>query len=114
VSKLILPKSVTRLTRYNGRGADYEHPAMTGFTTIPILEFLNGMPWDQRALNFIHATNPSTIRVSHGEVTCDFRLRRVTVFLWDDGLLIKRIEQEVEVGLDGYRNTPDLLDGAIP
>jgi hypothetical protein len=79
-----------------------------GWTSIPVLEFLNGRPWNNAALNTVHALRPSTIRVSTGCVTADAWSWRVTVILEDDERTIKRITQEVQVGLHGCRNGWDV------
>lgn len=71
-----------------------------GYTVIPVLEFLNGEPYDDRALDFIHALRPSAIRSAgpNEMLTCDGCPWRVTVLLDERGA-IKKMEQEVEVGL---------------
>lgn len=69
-----------------------------GYTSIEVLPFLKGKPWDRIALGFVHALRPSKIRVTQGEVTCDARMWRVTVTV-DDSNVIKEITQEVEVAL---------------
>jgi len=72
--------------------------AARAYTTIRVLEFLNGRPWDDIALAYVHALRPSMIRVTCGETTLNVILWRVTVFT-DQNNIIKYIEQEVEVAL---------------
>jgi hypothetical protein len=77
---------------------DYEPFPSRGFTVIEVLPFLKGKPWDEYALAYLQALRPSYVRVSTGMITCDARNWRVTVFIHNDNT-IRRIEQEVEVGL---------------
>lgn len=67
------------------------------WTSIPVLPFLWGRTWSARANDLIASLRPSTVRMSTGEVKSDSRLWRVTVYLVE-GDIIRRIEQEVEVG----------------
>lgn len=69
-----------------------------GFTSIPVLEFLKGQPWDDRARNLVHALRPSSVRTSTGALNCDSQTWRVTVVLTQDRKTIRSITQEVEVG----------------
>lgn len=93
---------------YKGsHGEIYEQPEEVSWTVIPVLEFLNGIPYGMAALNYIHALNPSMIRVTTGEVKTDFRNRRVTVYI-DNMERIRKMEQEVEVGCHGYYTAHDM------
>lgn len=92
---------------YKRGGATYEAPDRRGFMTIEVLPQLTGRMWDEDALNLVHALRPSSIRVSTGEIKCDSRTWRVTVYV-DDYDVIMSIEQEVEVGLVGRENGADL------
>jgi hypothetical protein len=87
---------------------EYKQPPAIGYGVIPVLNFLSGQPFDELALGYIHALQPSFIRVSTGEIKCDCRDRRVTIYV--DGLnIIKGIEIEANVGLYGkYENAHDL------
>jgi len=88
-------------------GTDYVPPPKTGFTSIEVLPFLVGRPWDTIALAYVHALRPSTIRVSNGMLKANARPWRVTVLT--EGNVITEITQEVEVGLpDGVANGWDL------
>lgn len=81
------------------QGQQFQPWNRRGFTSIEVLQFLYGKPWDDTALGFAHATRPSIIRVvDDGCVQCDARTWRLTVFL-DKNKLIERISQEVQVGL---------------
>jgi hypothetical protein len=87
-----------------------------GGTVIPVLEFLNGRPWNNAALNVVHALRPSSIRVTTGEMTCDSMSWRVTVHIDPTGI-IRKIDQEVDVGLIGCRYGADVsayIDGRTP
>lgn len=95
-------------------GVEYQEPKSTGWLTIRVLNFLEKQPWDQLALNFVHALIPNVIRVvvHNGEEKTDAWLGRVTVYL-DKDKRIEKITQEVQVGLDGgYIHGADLYDKA--
>jgi hypothetical protein len=85
----------------SGHAVDYVKPERFGSCVISVLPFLWGRPWDQLALNYVHALRPSAIRVTDGAVTCDARRWRVTVYLAPDGRTIQKLQQEVDVGLVG-------------
>lgn len=70
-----------------------------GFTSIKVLEFLDGKPWDDVALGYVHALRPSHIRVTEGMVQCDAQQWRVTVFVKEGTNIIESISQEITVGL---------------
>lgn len=90
---------------------DYERPDSISWTSLKVLDFLNGNPWDQVALNYIHSLRPSCIRVTKGETTLDSVPWRVTVYVDDYGI-IRHVEQEVEVGCDGgFANAYELRMG---
>lgn len=89
-------------------GVKYSSDGRCCWTVIPVLEFLKGKPWDNMALNFVHALRPSMIRVTTGTVTCDAYTWRVTVYVEQDNKTIKKIEQEVDAGAIGVRNGQDL------
>jgi hypothetical protein len=79
-----------------------------GFTSIKMLEFLNGRPWDDIALAYVHALRPDSIRVVRGEEKMNAHTWRVTVYVDADDK-ITGIRQEVEVWLpDGVENGFDL------
>ena len=48
-------------------------------------------------LNLVETLQPSCIRITHGEQTCDAVCWRVTIFEKDGK--VQKIEQEAEVGL---------------
>lgn len=81
-----------------GHGHPYEPPrsSVRGRTDIAVLTCLWGLPFNNLAMAYIHALQPTAIRASFGEVTCDGWPGRVTVMLNADRT-IERIEQEVEV-----------------
>lgn len=76
----------------------YEKPQSRGFQSIEVLSFLKGKKWDEIALAYVNAVRPSCIRVTTGMCTLDGRTWRVTVIV-DENDIIKKITQEVEVGL---------------
>lgn len=77
---------------------EYKAPDPRCYTSISVLTFLWGQPWDQLALNYVHGLRPSTIRVNQGCVTCDCDCWRVSVWLENDDRTIHRITQEIEAG----------------
>jgi hypothetical protein len=71
---------------------------------IPVLTQLWGTPWNNAAVNFLLCLRPSYVRVTGREgVTADSVIWRVTVYLEKDNRTIRKIEQEVDVGLHGFR-----------
>ena len=80
------------------------------YACIPVLEFLNGQPWDALALNYVHALRPSMIRViRHGCCEAsDSWMWRVTVYLEADDRTIYRMEQEVVAEARGVQTGYDL------
>ncbi len=77
---------------------NYVKPDITRFGTLNVLPELYGKPFNNGAMNLIHALRPSAVRVTTGEVTLDAHTWRVTVLLKDDNITIDRIYQEVELG----------------
>lgn len=82
-------------------GIKYTPVESTRGGTLDVLPELYGKPYNNYALNKIHALRPSSIRVTSGGVTCDSRRWRVTVILKDDDITIWKIYQEVEFGAVG-------------
>jgi len=78
------------------------------FAVVRVLEFLWGQPWNNLALNYVMGLNPTSIRVSTGTITADAYFGRVTVLLDKDERTIRKIEQEMQVGLIGCENGWDL------
>lgn len=89
-----------------------------GWMSIPVLEFLNGRPWNNAALNLVRALRPSCVRVTTGETTTDGCSWRVTITVDPkDKRTIKKVEQEVEVGIVGCRfgaDVADYIEGRTP
>lgn len=110
--RLIPRKKKTRGQTYDGRGNEFMFEPATSwsFTTMPVLPFLWGLPYDAIAKNWIDALRPSSVRVyPHNELKSDGRPWRVTVTLHKESNIIKAIEQEVQVGLRGdIKNGYDL------
>lgn len=77
-------------------------------SSINVLEFLWGQPWNNLALNYVRSLRPSIVRVVKDGCCCDAKTWRVTVWLKDDDVTIKSIEQEVEVGVHGSTNGHEL------
>ena len=88
----------------------YCRPNGIGYCALPVLQFLWGKPWDNMAENFLASLRPSAVRVSYGSLTSDAHTWRITVILENDKRTIKKIEQEVEVGLTGCRYGTDVID----
>lgn len=96
---------------YEGKwGRKYVLPDAEGYTTINVLQFLYGRPWDEIALAYVHALRPSKIRVNNADCwKLDATNWRVSILLEADDRTIKRIWQEVAVGLpDGLNHGHDL------
>jgi hypothetical protein len=91
-------------------GAPFERFNCIGYTSIKVLPELNGKPWNDAALGYVHSLRPSDIRVSKDWcLQCSFQAWRVTVYLKKDGETIEMIKQQVEVGLpDGCNNATHL------
>lgn len=70
-----------------------------GYLVLQVLPEFVGRPWDEVALAFVHSLRPSTLRVVYEGAQADAESWRVTVWLEEDNQTIRRIEQEVEVGL---------------
>lgn len=85
-------------------------PSGQCFTSIPVLQFLWGKPWDALALNYVDAVRPSAIRVAApgDALTCDAVAWRVDVHLGPDRRTILRIEQAVTCGSRGVYHGHDL------
>jgi len=80
---------------------EYEPPTSYGYISINMLEFLKGKPWDQAALNYVMALEPTCIRVTEGPTTADAVTGRVTVYLNGDNRTIHHIQKECRVGTVG-------------
>lgn len=80
-------------------GARYEPlPGGQGYTTMDVLPFLKGLPFDDFALGWLHTLRPSTVRVTYDScVHTDAYTWRVTVYCHSITRLIYRISQEVEI-----------------
>ena len=69
-----------------------------GYTTAKLLPELTGQPWNNLALSLVSGFQPTYIRVTAGEVTCDARGGRITVYLDPaDNMTIRSIHQEITV-----------------
>lgn len=90
-----------------------------GITSIEVLEVLRNQPWNELAQSYLVALRPSSVRFINtsedrydGAITetpCSSTLYRVTVYLNNDGF-IKRVFQEVEVGLPAVVENEQVLD----
>ena len=85
----------------------YEEPDEISWTSIDCLPFLKGTEWNQTALNYVHALQPSSIRVTEGGIKLDSRCWRVTVYVTKDNI-IESISQEVEVGCVGFEDASEM------
>ena len=80
----------------------------TSYTTIEVLPFLVGLPWNDLARSYVSALRPSVVRTSTGSLQSDAREWRVTVMTDEDGV-ITEVTQEVAVELpDGVNNGYEL------
>jgi len=78
----------------------YEEPDCVGYTEIDVLPFLIGRKWDEISLAYVHALQPSCVRVSEGEQTLDSVTWRVNVVINNKtDRIIEEITQEVEVAI---------------
>ncbi len=71
-----------------------------GHMTIPVLEFLNGTPWNDMTKSLVSALRPSSVQICRDSCNLMSINWRVTVWLWPDDR-IKRIEQEVNYSVYG-------------
>lgn len=90
----------------------YKAPNRVSYYSVDVLDFLNGSPWNEVALGYVHSLRPSSIRVTTGRATADARTWRVTVYVNDDNI-IQGITQEVEVGLPKNVHSGDHLAIAL-
>ena len=74
-----------------------------GYTSIDVLPFLIGKPWNNLAINWMRALRTDDIRVVTNVRTLDTCPWRVTVRI-DEDSIIQEITQEVEVGLIGVHH----------
>lgn len=90
-------------------GHGWQKHGENGYTSIPVLQFLVGQPWDARALNMLQAVRPSSVLVlgKNAVVPGNCVTWRVTVMLEDDNRTIAAVAQEVDVGLRGWRYGSD-------
>lgn len=88
---------------------DLEEKSDICYTIIPVLEFLNGRPWNNMAFNILKAVRPSCIEIINlGDCeTLDCMNWRVRVYLNKSGS-ISNITQEVSCGCIGVRNGQDI------
>jgi len=104
-------QAVERSSETDWADAPEEFPARARagcYTSIPVLQFLWGLPWNNLARNFVTALRPSRIRVTDGPVTLDAVKWRVTVWLEEDGRTIQEIKQEVGISSWGVWNGGEL------
>lgn len=91
-------------------GVDFNAGPRIGFCCLPVLEYLNGQPWNNLALNFVYSLRPTCVRVisENQEAHTDGRVYRVTVYLRADNRTIDHIEQESIVGIIGCESGYDI------
>lgn len=98
-----------RADKYIGsQGFDFDEDTSSCWTTLSVLEFLWGQPWNNLALNFVSTLRPSSLRVTSDGITLDCCNWRVTVWLEKDNKTINRIEQSVSMSGYGARNAHDI------
>lgn len=75
---------------------------------IEVLQFLKGHPWNEIALAFVTALEPTAIRVTTDWITADSCCGRITIYV-DESNNIKAIERECRVWLpEGAQHGYDL------
>lgn len=95
------------------QGQEFKAFNARGYMAINVLPDLWGRPWDDVALGYVHALRPSQLRVVRGGTQADAWTWRVTVWLEDDDKTVKRIQQEVEVGLPDGVCHGECLEAAL-
>lgn len=75
----------------------------SSYISVPICQWLTGTPWNDEALAYVWAFNPTGIRVTTGGMKLDAWQGRITVFV-DDVDIIQSIEKEVNIPLPGGFN----------
>lgn len=85
---------------------EFDH---SSYITVPICHWLIETPWNDEALAYVWAFQPTCIRVTTGRVTLDAWHGRVTVVV-DDHDIIQYVEMEVHIPLpDGFNYGADLI-----
>jgi hypothetical protein len=95
---------------FSKHGVAFENPrGAVGSTSLDVCPGLIGKPWNNAAVNLLVSLRPSMVRVirPNQAQTADSYRWRVTVAL-DDQNLIRAVRQEVDVGLQGFRNGWDV------
>lgn len=85
---------------FSSQGEYFIAPTSHGCTTIPVLEFLWGLPLNNLVLAYVNGLIPGRVRITEGECTADCSGQRVTIFVKkaEDGkYVVRRIDQEVAV-----------------
>lgn len=88
----------------------YQQGGRYGWTVVDALPEIWGQPWDKLSQNMIRALRPSMIREVWGGTKMDHVVWRVTVWLEgsEEKPFIEKIQQEVEVDLEGVEHGHDL------
>jgi hypothetical protein len=91
------------LDYYSHQGVKYEHKFNRCLIIINVLPQLKGKQWDSITCGLMSILNPTYVRVTPGEISSDFMLGRVTVYI-DFENYITCIEQECVFTLDDCDN----------
>ena len=91
-----------------GNGKSFKKPSSWGSTSIEILPFLKGLPFNNLIIAYVQGMHPSNIRVTHGTICCDSMNDRITIYLTEDNK-VDRIDQEITVGY----STGFTVDGVL-
>lgn len=84
-------------------GKDFEPSDRYSFLSVEVLPELIGQEWNDVSLAYVSGINPTKIRVTEEEVTCDSQIGRVTVYVENNK--IRKIYQEARVSLpDDVKN----------
>ena len=94
------------------QGQPFQSWPRMGFLSLDVLPFLVGRKWDTVSLAYVHSLRPSSLRVVTDGIQLDARPWRVTVWI-DENDFIKKIQQEVKVGLPDECNSGSALKDAL-
>lgn len=89
---------------WSNQGEYWVQPRNSGHTTIPVLEFLKGLPLNNLVLAYVKGLNPSRVCITTGWQTTDACPQRVTIVVGRDSddeaepWIVKSITQEINVG----------------
>ena len=86
----------------------------SAYMVLEMLPWLKGKTWNNTSWGVVQGLRPSSVRVTTGEIKCDARYWRVTVYLEEDEVTIRKVTQEVVVkthGINHGHNVQLFLEG---